>query len=69
MNASVSFTLDDLEQSNIEAAANQPGRDDIFTCTCSGVCLRESGIIPAHVEVHISSARLVATKEPLGTCA
>lgn len=43
MNASVSFTLDDLEQINFEAAANQPGRDDIFTCTCSGVCLRESG--------------------------
>ena len=43
MNASVSFTLNDLKQSNIEAAANQPGRDDIFACTCSGVCLRESG--------------------------
>ena len=25
--------------------------------------------IPAHVEVHINSARLVATKEPRGTCA
>ena len=27
--------LDDLEQSNIEAAANQPGRDGISTCTAA----------------------------------
>ena len=37
-NASVS-----LEQSNVEAALNEAGRDDISTCTCSGFCLRESG--------------------------
>ena len=43
MDASSRFTLNDLEQSNIEAAANQPGRDGISTCTCSGVCMRASG--------------------------
>ena len=33
-----------LQSSNVEAAANHPDRDGISTCTCSRVCLRESGI-------------------------
>ena len=37
-----SFTIDDLERSNIETAA-QPGLDEISTCTCRGACLCESG--------------------------
>ena len=43
MDESSRFTLDDLEQCNIEATANQPVRDDISPGTYSGVCLRESG--------------------------
>lgn len=35
-----SFTLDNIERSNIEMAA---GRDDISMCTCSAFCLRETG--------------------------
>jgi hypothetical protein len=38
-----SFTLEAIEQSEIEEAALIPNVDNITVCTCRGVCLRESG--------------------------
>ena len=38
-----SFTLDDIEQSEIEQAAQVPNTDNISVCHCRGICLRESG--------------------------
>ena len=37
----INFTLDEIEERDIEVAA-QPGRDDISVCTCTGFCLREA---------------------------
>ena len=59
MDANASVSLDELEQSNIEAALNEAGRDGISTCTCSGFCLRESGrnACPCTSICHRGSAR------------
>ena len=38
-----SFTLDDVEQSEIEQAAQVPNSDNITVCSCRGICMRESG--------------------------
>ena len=38
-----SFTLEDLEISQIEELATLPNVDNITTCTCRGHCLRERG--------------------------
>ena len=38
----MSFTLDEIEERDIEVAA-RPGRDDISVSTCTGFCLREAG--------------------------
>ena len=37
----INFTLDEIEERDIEVAA-EPGRDDISVCTCTGFCLREA---------------------------
>ena len=38
----VSFTLGEIEERDFEVKA-QPGRDNIWVCTCTGFCLRETG--------------------------
>ena len=38
----VSFTLDEIEERDIEVAA-QPGQDNVSVCTCTRFCLRETG--------------------------
>ena len=38
-----SFTLDDIEQGEIEQAAQVPNTDNISVGHCRGICLRESG--------------------------
>ena len=38
----VSFTLDEIEERDIEVAL-RPGQDNISVCTCTRFCLRETG--------------------------
>ena len=38
-----SFTLDDIEQSDIEQVAQIPNADNVTVCSCRGICLRERG--------------------------
>ena len=38
-----SFTLEEIEQSELEQAALIPNTDNITTCSCKGICLREVG--------------------------
>lgn len=38
-----SLTLDDLEETELERAAQFPYVDNITTCSCRGMCLRERG--------------------------
>ena len=37
----INFTLDEIEERDIEVAV-QPGRNDISVCTCTGFCLKEA---------------------------
>ena len=38
-----SFTLEDIEQREMDEIASTPNTDSITVCLCRGVCLRESG--------------------------
>lgn len=38
-----SITLDDIEESELQQAAQVPYVDNITTCSCRGMCLRERG--------------------------
>ena len=38
-----SFTLEDIEQCEMDEIASTPNTDSITVCLCRGVCLRESG--------------------------
>lgn len=38
-----SFTLEEIEQSELEQAALIPNTDNITVCSCKGICLREVG--------------------------
>ena len=54
-----SFTLDDLERSNIEGAA-RPGLDELFTCTCVELVYVRAAETPARAIVQTNSALPVA---------
>ena len=41
--AGESFTVHDLEQNEIENVAAGAPRENITTCACKGICLRERG--------------------------
>lgn len=43
INMDESFTLYEIEQSEIEQATETPNIDNITVCSCSGICLRERG--------------------------
>ena len=43
MNMDERFTLDDIEQSEIEQNALLPNTDEVSVCTCKGACLKERG--------------------------
>ncbi len=43
MNMNESFSLDDLEQLELEQSAQILNKDDIIVCMCKGLCFKDNG--------------------------